>query len=122
MIGLEADASEIHVEEHLDEWHPWAWYAQRDPRRQSPGGAHLQRPAVLRIGFAYALRGLDSAWRNHRVRCVAIVGAGRPIDGVTVRFHVARGGLRWVADDLEGYRSEGVAVLEAVAPQGPEAR
>ena len=97
LTGLEASASHVHVEDHLD---------PGETDRTPP------RPVVLRIGMAHAIRGLESAWRNHHRNCVSIVSAGRPVDGVTVRFHVRRDGISWVTDDLEGYRLEGVAVLE----------
>jgi hypothetical protein len=98
LTGLEASATHLHVENYLD---------------TGPAAQTLTRPAVLRIGMAYAIRGLESAWRNHRRQCVAIVSAGRPADGVTVRFHVRRDGSSWVTEDLEAYMLEGVAVLEA---------
>jgi len=61
------------------------------------------------------MRALESAWRNHCRHCVAIVSEGTSADGVTVRFHIRRGGDSWIPADLEVYESDCIAVLESEA-------
>jgi hypothetical protein len=91
VIGLEAYVNHVHLDDYLD--------------------PATTRDATLRHAFSYAARGLQSAWRNHRVACTAVVSSGDRATGVIVRFHSAGSGPAWLVDDLEAYASEGIASI-----------
>ena len=66
-------------------------------------------PALAALGVSFAER-LSAALSKLNEQCVVIVST----DDVScsVRFHRRRDGEAWLADDLESYRDDGIAVLE----------
>lgn len=64
--------------------------------------------------MAFACHGLRSARPDLKdLECLAIVGLGSWQDGATVRFHLDRGAPSWIAEDLESYETEAIAVISS---------
>ncbi|MDB4971529.1 MAG: hypothetical protein JWN44_7218, partial [Myxococcales bacterium] len=60
-------------------------------------------------GFAFAKR-LEEALRSRGEHFIIIVSSDA--ESCSVRFHKARDGESWLADDLDGYGDEALLVLE----------
>jgi hypothetical protein len=87
LTGYECFVNHVHIDDYVE-------------------GADAATLAAMGVAFARRLSGLLS---DHRGEFNVIVGSDEL--SCTVRFHRVRAGEAWLADDLESYQDDAIAVL-----------